>query len=192
MVLFKVALVGHSLIPRHLYVDRCEIRIFRAPGARTHEFGRNDALRPALDWQHDLTILYLGGNDVTPTCRVKKIADNIEKLVKTFQERCESEVAIVLLEKRYVGYEELGIPVGVRLPRISESHYKTVASAINTRLKRRLRGHKFFHHGARPFTVRLQPDGVHFNSQAREMQRNLYCEYIAEKRDAFFRNLGLQ
>lgn len=39
-VMFKVALVGHSQIPKSLNVNGAEIRILRAPGGKTKYFSK--------------------------------------------------------------------------------------------------------------------------------------------------------
>ena len=65
--MFKVALVGHSLLPSTIpTVPDVEIRIFRKPGGtwlddQCREFA------PLWNLQFDLVILVLGGNDLAFT-----------------------------------------------------------------------------------------------------------------------------
>lgn len=53
----QVAVVGHSLVPRHLgHIPGAEIRVYRSPGAKVSNFETNNKFREVLEWSHDLTI----------------------------------------------------------------------------------------------------------------------------------------
>lgn len=53
----KVALVGHSLIPKELEVPNAEVRVFRSPGAHVETFREDSRLSAVLSWKHDITLL---------------------------------------------------------------------------------------------------------------------------------------
>ena len=77
-----ISIVGHSLVPRSVgNIPGCEIRIFRSPGARVSCFESDPILASVLDWQHDLTILFIGGNDINDNCIPSKIASDIQEVV---------------------------------------------------------------------------------------------------------------
>ena len=171
---FKVAIVGHSLIPRHLEVPQCEVRCFRAPGGRARDFDRDPRLNQVLSWPHHITILYLGGNDVHPEVEVREITDNIQAVIAKIEEHCESRVAVVLLEPRQ-------LPIVTR--GLNRSRYRTIYQAVNRRLQRLLGRRQTFQFGAQPYRQNLRRDGIHWNRTAQAAQIVRYQEYIEQQRD---------
>lgn len=65
--MWKISLVGHSQVPKELNFPNAEIRIFRAPGGKAQFFHENELMNRVLNWEHDLSIVWLGSNDVTST-----------------------------------------------------------------------------------------------------------------------------
>lgn len=183
-VQFKVALVGHSQLPRQLNVDHrgVVVRSFRAPGARANEFQNIPRLQAALAWPHDLTILWLGSNDVRDHSQPDDIANTIQAIVTTFERERGSEVAIVLLEPRRYD-PRLGI---------SPRRYRLISNGINQRLIRRNRSRDTIHFSARPFVDGLSRDGVHFGPETRIHVNRKLESLIKKKAHAFFllRSLG--
>ena len=172
-----VTVVGHSLVPRNLgVIPGANIRIYRSPGAKAINFEHNNGLNQVLNYPHDLTILFLGGNDVYDGCIPSHITTNIESVIEQIHEYCNSDIAFVLLEHRN---PRPGNRFGV-----SADQYNRVASNINNRLKRKYRNKpyvKFISVGAKPFQHGVT-DGVHFDveTQAHLTQkfRNTISRYI--------------
>ena len=184
--MYKVAFWGHSLVPPEgaIQVEGCEIQTYRVPGAKTGDFRRHPLLRDILVWPHDLSIIYIGGNDITTNCNVTSIVQNIEGIVGTLERQCGSEVAIILVEPRVVRPNR-------RNGGLTQVRYNRIAQGINNRLKRRLRGHKFFHFGARPYREHRLADGVHPDEWASDVICCRLGVFIEQKCKAFRRELGL-
>ena len=49
-------------------IDGTLIRTFRSPGARVATFDTNVTLNAVLNWRHDITVLFIGGNDISDSC----------------------------------------------------------------------------------------------------------------------------
>ena len=173
----QVAIVGHSLVPLNLRsVPGAEIRIFRAPGAKVANFESNRTLNAVLQWPHDLTIRFIGGNDIYDGCIPSSIATNIQNVIEQIHEYCKSDIAFVLIENR-------DPPLGNRF-NVSATQYNRVANNINNRLKRKYKTKpyiKFLSVGAKPFQ-RGVTDGIHFDSETRfhleRKLRNTIARYI--------------
>ena len=172
--MFKVALVGHSLIPGHLEVPGCDVRCFRAPGGRARSFYHDYRMSQVLDWQHHLTILYLGGNDIHPEVQPREISDNLFDIIHSIEHYCGSKVSVVLLEPRQLPLVTRGL---------SRHIYRTIYQAVNRRLQRLLRGYQTFQFGARPYRSNLRRDGIHWNRTAQAAQIARYHEHIEQQRD---------
>ena len=165
--MFKVAIVGHSQVPEELVFDREDVSvdIFRAPGGRASTFFLDRRMADVGHQKYDLVILWLGSNDITPHCVVRKIADKLAFIVKDLERKCEAQVRMCLIEPRY--------PDG----RLDQTTYEKVAKGINNLLQRRLlKKYRFISFGAKPFWDSLDTDGVHFDP--------IGCDHVANK----FRN----
>ena len=157
-----ISIVGHSLVPRSVGgVTGSEIRIFRSPGAKVSRFESDPTLASVLDWSHDLTILFLGGNDINDDCIPSEIARDLQHVIELIHNRCNSSIALILIEKRN--------PTPNNRFNVTAASYNRIASNINNRLKRSYKNKpyvRFLSVGAKPFQQRL-PDGVHFDDDTR-------------------------
>ena len=80
--MFRVSVLGHSNVPREpLEVYGCEVRTYRSPGAHAATFDENPTFRPVLEWQHELSVLFIGSNDVTPNTEVFEVTEAIKHAV---------------------------------------------------------------------------------------------------------------
>lgn len=153
-----VAVVGHSLVPNSIgSVNGANIKIFRSPGALVSTFDSNHVLTEVLNWPHDLTILFLGGNDIKDGCIASQITNHIKDLIEKIHTNCQSHIAFVLIEHR-------NPPPRNRFG-VTASQYNRVANSINNRLKREYKRTsyvQFLSVGAKPFQQGTT-DGVHFD-----------------------------
>ena len=85
--MFKVAIVGHSQVPRQLHAIDTTVRIFRAPGGRVSSFHSDSRLSSVLSWEHHLTFLWLGSNDVTPEVSTGELAGDIIRLATEIENK---------------------------------------------------------------------------------------------------------
>ena len=158
----RVAVVGHSLVPRDLgYIPGATVRIFRSPGAKASNFETNYILREALEWSHDLTILFIGGNDIYDGCVPSRITNDIQNVIEQIHEYCESQIAFVLVEHRN--------PPPRNRFNVSADQYNRVSNIINNRLKRKYKNKsymRFLSVGAKPFQDGVT-DGVHFDAETK-------------------------
>lgn len=65
-------------IPQESEKEDCEIRRCKASGGKAHSFYGDPRLSAVLEWEHELSIMWLGSNDLKERSIVKKICyDNI-------------------------------------------------------------------------------------------------------------------
>ena len=156
-----VAIVGHSLVPPSIgTIDGTVIRVFRSPGARVANFDRNSTLNDVLSWCHDITILFIGGND-NDDCIPAEIANNIIQVVEKIHAYCGSHICLVLIEHRN--------PLPGNRFNVTASNYNRIANNINNRLKRKFKRKdyvRFISVSAKPFQVGVT-DGVHFDEDSK-------------------------
>ncbi len=150
--MLKVALVGHSQIPRHLEVTNVQIRIFRAPGAKARTFFEDDRLNRVLEWEHDLTILWIGSNDIETSTNPARIFSDVKNIIKEITAKCQSLVHVCQIEPRTN-------PKGM-----SVEKYKKFQVGINNRVKRALKTPNI-HFNNIQFVQELSEDGVHWNER---------------------------
>ena len=157
----KVAIVGHSQIPEYLPdIVGVETRIFRLPGGRLHDVYENEILNDSFKWSHDMTIIFLGGNDVTHKSR-ELIVGNLLDLVEGFKNKGSRIIVVVLIEPRtYHSSNRFGI---------DNDTYKSDMFFINRKLKRlaNSRHFKVLNINARPFQYGHVRDGVHFDMESK-------------------------
>ena len=164
--MFKVAIVGHSQVPRSLSVENAEVRIFRAPGGKLENFHRDTRLNQVLSWPHNLTYLWLGSNDVHPDVRIIDLIDQNKAIASEIEEKCGSRVIIVELERRVYPPHR---------PVIERTRYKQITRSVNRAL---LRCKKFFTITFNAQSFVLASDGVHFEPQSRRVIENRFVENI--------------
>ena len=157
-----VAVVGHSLVPQSIGpIDGVKVEIFRSPGARISTFHSNPKLSNVLYWTHDLTILFIGGNDINDNCVPAEISENIQNLIEEIHTTCNSHIAFVLIEHR-------NPPPDNRF-NVTASNYNRIATNINNRLKRKYKNKsyvQFVSVGAKPFKFGVT-DGIHFDRETK-------------------------
>lgn len=96
-----IAVVGHTLVPHSIgTVEGTTIKIFRSTGAKASSFENNSVLSRVLEWPHDFTILFIGGNDIHDGCVPRNLAGDIEAVVELIHSHCHSHIALVLVEHR--------------------------------------------------------------------------------------------
>ena len=155
--MWKVSLVGHSQLPSHLSFPDADIRIYRAPGARAANFFNDERLVEVLNWKHDLCILWLGSNDITPDSTPQEVANDVVTIINSIEEECDAIVRVCLVEPRFYEDEEY----------MSHDHYKRIQSAVNRKLKRWL-SNEFIQFNSNSWVENLASDGVHFNSEGKQ------------------------
>merc|ERR1711980_35486 len=107
-----------------------------------------------LGWQHELAILFLGSNDITPEVEAYEITNNIKAIVQQLKQ-CATKVALVLIEPRKI----INPPQG----KVDQGTYDRVARSVNRKLQRDLRECDFLRYDALFYKRNLKPDGVHWN-----------------------------
>ena len=166
-----------TLVPQDLgYIPGAQIRIFRSPGAKVSSFETNNIFREVLEWSHDLTILFLGGNDIYDGCVPSRITNDIQNVIEQIHEYCESQIAFILVEHRN--------PPPRNRFNVSADQYNRVSNNINNRLKRKYKSKsyvRFLSVGAKPFQNGVT-DGVHFDAETKlhlkQKLRNTIVRFI--------------
>ena len=92
--------MGHSQIPRQLNVPNVEIKFFRAPGAKASTFFNNSRMNKVLKWEHDLTILWIGSNDIGNYTEPEIVFNFVKEIYHAIQENCQSVVYVCQIEPR--------------------------------------------------------------------------------------------
>ena len=100
-MVYKVAILGHSQVPNDFpEIVGVETRIFRRSGAKLKNF--YEVFEEVLEWNHNHTIIFLGGNDIgvgpkrwTP----QRIATNLINISWNFHNKGNA-VSLVLIEPR--------------------------------------------------------------------------------------------
>ncbi len=163
-VMFKVAVVGHSQVPRRfdVEVENSEVRIYRAGGARARNFFNDERLNHVLAWRHDLTFLWLGSNDINPNTQPRELTDTILNIGKEIERNCSSTVILVEIENRQYPSSR---------PVIPNERYKKIKRAVNAAL---LKSKQFLCINFNSFVFTLGRDGVHFETSAKaQIQQKL-------------------
>ncbi len=152
--MWKISLVGHSQVPKELNFPNAEIRIFRAPGGKAQFFHENELMNRVLNWEHDLSIVWLGSNDVTSDTDPEEVFNYIKEICYAIERDCQAEVYVCQVEPR-------------RHPRgLSHDQYKRIQCGINNRIKKRLH-FKNIHFNNQLYMDELRSDGVHWNEEGR-------------------------
>ena len=154
----KVAIVGHSQVPREIIIPGVETRVFRKPGARIHHFHR-DLLPEVLSFSADVIVIFLGGNDIDarPDC-ASRVAEGLKGIVEILKDNCR-EVIFIQIEWRDFST--------TRVPGLTKEIYRQHRATINRNLQRFCRRHNIraINTGLENLE-RVRRDGVHFASQS--------------------------
>lgn len=164
----RVAIVGHSQVPKYLYVPGVDLRIFRAPGGRAYNFFSDSRLNPVLEWQNDITLLWLGSNDIDQDTQSQSLVTNIIEIVEAIEDSCDSTVYPIQIEPRSYPDEYI----------VSNDSYKKVQRAVNRKLKRCLKGKCFIHFNTAFYVEHLAADGVHWDEEGKQHVRDRLEYYI--------------
>ena len=157
--MFRVALIGHSLLPTRLYLrdlPTVETEIHRYPGATIDDLTARLTETEFWTKRYDGIIVCIGGNDLA-TFSVDETFDRICNLARrlrpitTFLTFCTIEYRLYPSENRFG---------------IIQREYRRKANVVNRRIKRFMRSveAKILDLGRRCFTLQRGRDGVHFNS----------------------------
>ena len=111
-------------------------------------------MNKVLEWEHHLTILWLGSNDISDNTNPEIIFNHIKDIFQEIQANCQSVVYICQVEPR------------VRTRNISAELYKKVQCGINNRIKKRLKTPNI-HFNNLQFVEELSGDGVHWSEAGR-------------------------
>ena len=168
--MFKVAIVGHSQVPKDFKYEGTEVRTYRAPGGKAVKFENDERLNKVLEWKHDLTFLWIGSNDIDPDTAPWPLAKKILEIAQVIKVNCESEVIIVEIENRE----------NTSRSRITNEQYKKVKRGVNRHL---LKDKVFLsiNFGATFFT--LARDGVHFETEAKDLVRQKFVRNIRKYKE---------
>lgn len=170
--MLKVSLVGHSQIPKSLDVDRVDVRIFRAPGGHAHSFDSDHRLNQVLNWEHDLSILWLGSNDIASGIDPGLLAEKVLDIAREIERNCGAIVRICLIEPR----------VYSRRGPISSEEYKKVQNSVNKRIKR-VKKYRVIQFNTLSFQETLSGDGTHWSSEGKERVIEKLLKVIQGYRD---------
>lgn len=170
----SIAIVGHSLVPQTIgTIGAATVDIYRSPGGKVSSFETNNVLSSVLHKPHDLTILFIGGNDINDDCVPSNIAKDIQHTVELIHSHCDSHIALVLIEYRN--------PRPGNRFNVTASKYRRIANNINNRLKRKFKSTsyvQFISVGAKPFQYGVTRDGVHFDENSKTQIKHKFRNCI--------------
>ena len=123
----RAAVVGHSQVPRIVNINEADVRVFRKPGARIHHFDEFP-LNEILEFRPEVTVLFLGGNDINneENC-VTNVAAGLKRVIEILR-NINSVVIFVEIEWRDFNRS----PV----PNLTSETYNQKRKTINRNLKR--------------------------------------------------------
>ncbi len=111
-------------------------------------FFPDSRLNQVLEWEHDLTILWIGNNDINADANPLDIYNDIKEIYKEIETNCQSVVYICQVEPRVHARD---IPAEI---------YKRIQYGLNNRIKRSLKTPNI-HYNNVSFVEELSGDGVH-------------------------------
>ena len=153
----RVQIIGHSQVPYIEDFDNVEVLIYSRGGAKIHEFWEDEYLSSSLNNNVDLTILFIGGNDVFDIDSDRDIANAIWDLALGYSERSRA-VRVCNIEPRNYRVNR------VRRRRRRAQEYDDRSEHINRILKKWSERNRWFRL-VNLYHVQFQDyaeDGVHF------------------------------
>ena len=108
-----------------------------------------------LEWKHDLTLLWIGSNDIDETTQPRQLANHIVEIGKVIEQTCGSKVIVIEIENRK--YQS-------STPFIPNFRYQRVKRSVNRAL---LGSRQFLCLNFNAIEFTLARDGVHFETNAR-------------------------
>ena len=160
---YRVAIVGHSQVPKQLTVNDTNIKIdiFRRPGGCVTHFDESP-LRDVLDEKFDLVFLFLGGNDIVNyPLDCKPVSDALKEILLKLK-TITNELRFVLIERRnYAPNNRFNL---------DNAEYERGRKQVNSSLRHFLKGQSIrsINTAAPWFGDHLKADGVHFDNNAQE------------------------
>lgn len=163
---YRVVIGGHSQLPVIPDLSHTEIITCKLSGGKLRDFWSHPNFKCMRDDNHDLAILFLGGNDVNDSCKPSSIISDIINITEYLQQRNRNVVVTLLEPRQYSPNNRFGV---------SSNTYDKVSGSVNKGLCKILRKKsvRSINLGAKPFNQGHTRDGVHFNSTAKS--------YIAAK-----------
>lgn len=146
----KIALVGHCHIPRCFHFPDAQVEIFCFPAAKATSFLKDPRMSKVLNWEHDLTITWIGRNDITSNTNPEVVFNHIKEICHAFEVNCQSVVYVCQVKLRLS-------------PRnISSDQYRKIQCGINNKIKKKLKVQNINFNNLQ-FVEELAEDGVHWS-----------------------------
>ena len=162
----RIAILGHSNVPRSLEITNATVRIFRKSGARACRFTTYPEFSGIWDFRPHITFLFLGSNDIIENCSSHVITNLTLNIAEDIETRTGGIVCILQIEPR----------IDLTERHINAAGYKRVAKRANKRISRAWRTREYLEWGG--FLRRLfDRTGYHFN----ELGKNYIKERITHR-----------
>lgn len=155
---YRVIIGGHSQVPSVLpTLQDAEITVCKLPGGKLKDFWEHSTFTYMRENEHDLAIIFLGGNDVNNSTKPSDIINKILEIADYLKQR-NKPVVVTLLEPRQYS-------VSNRF-QVDSNTYDKVSRSINRALCKvlRKRSIRTLNFGAKTFVQGHTRDGVHFTS----------------------------
>ena len=169
----RIALLGHSQIPKELKVEGCEIKIFRHPGAEIIETFRSLPLELTENSFHWI-LVWLGSNDIKDSVDLDELFLYLKQLVFILGQKCKAEVCVVAVEPRKRFRKKDGLTL---------TRYNRIRSGLNKRIVRTFKPELVTHFNDKVFQEGLARDGVHFNEETQKLVVQKLVRQITRVRD---------
>ena len=158
--MFRLAVVGHSLVPESVEGPGLDIDVFRKPGgkwvdlwgSRFNEFRRGG---------YDLAIIVFGGNDLAGTRPVNSIIEDAKLFIR-YAKGCAKHVRVCTAETRKYSEHNRFNVVNEEYKRRRNKYNRTLRRLLNRENVRQIDLGKPWYANER------MSDGVHFNAEAVE------------------------
>ena len=137
------------------------LKVFRGPGARAQFFFQDGRLSNVLEWKHDLTLLWIGNNDISEITQSHQLAKHIDQT-------CGSKVIVIETENRK--YQS-------STPVIPNFRYQSVKRSVNRAF---LGSRQFLCLKFNAIEFILTRDGVNFETNARGLINQKLIRAIQE------------
>ena len=184
-MVFRVALIGHSHVPTgYEYPLDEEVRLYfyRLPGATISEVKNHPRFRSFWNSRFDLTILFIGGNDIKPDVNPRAVIDEYKHLLHSINGK-DCACITTTIEHRII-YRDNRFA-------LSQEIYNQKSRSVNRHLVRYF-GHvsqEFISLSRGIFTGERAQDGVHFSPILLRKLYRLLTERI--RRRKFYHSVGI-
>ena len=156
-MVYRVAIIGHSQVPKSFMQaigQDVQVRIYRRPGARLEKFDEYEEFEDVFHWQHDLNIIFLGGNDIFHM-PADDIAKQLIALAGRFVALGQDATLVMIEPRQYTGFSK----------EYAEK-YKVEMLRVNRKIKRKTQRntacYTLINYTAAPYQTGHRLDGVHF------------------------------